>query len=137
MGDSGCGPTAMSMVVSDRNSKVSPTQMAQLASQSGFRDETGTNAGFIGYAGDVYGLQHQDVANPSADYIRNQVANGNSVVLNGYSKNKGSGAFTTAGQSTSKKNCGSNKRYLNTQKRRRNKKPRKTISRSKKEAGSN
>ena len=97
MGDSGCGPTAMSMVVSDRNSKVSPTQMAQLASQSGFRDETGTNAGFIGYAGDVYGLQHQDVANPSADYIRNQVANGNSVVLNGYSKNKGSGAFTTAG----------------------------------------
>lgn len=97
MGDSGCGPTAMSMVVSDRNGKVSPTEMANLASQSGFRDDTGTNAGFIGYAGDVYGLNHQDVYNPSADYIKNQVANGNSVVLNGYSKNKGSGAFTTAG----------------------------------------
>ena len=98
MGDSGCGPTAMSMVVSQAsNGKVTPTQMADLASRTGFRDETGTNAGFIGFAGDTYGLQHQDAYNPSAEYIQQQVAAGNSVVLNGYSNGSNNSAFTKAG----------------------------------------
>ena len=98
MGDSGCGPTAMAMAVSQQTKgKVTPTSMADLASKTGFRDKTGTNAGFIDYAGDVYGLDHQDVVNPSADYVKNQVANGNSVVLNGYSDGNKSSAYTKAG----------------------------------------
>ena len=98
MGDSGCGPTAMSMVVSQASkNKVTPTDMADLASRTGFRDETGTNAGFISYAGDSYGLQHQDTFKPSAEYIKQQVDAGNSVVLNGYSKNNSNSAFTNAG----------------------------------------
>lgn len=98
MGDSGCGPTAMAMAVSQQmKGKVTPTSMADLASKTGFRDKTGTNAGFIDYAGDAYGLDHQDVVNPSADYVKNQVANGNSVVLNGYSDGNKSSAYTKAG----------------------------------------
>ena len=97
MGDSGCGPTAMAMVASQaRNGGISPTQMANMASASGFRDNTGTNEGFISYAGDTLGLSHTDVMNPSGDFIRNSVSMGNPVVLNGVSNSTNS-AFTPSG----------------------------------------
>jgi hypothetical protein len=97
MGDSGCGPTAMSMVVSQSmNSGVDPTSMAKLASNAGFRDNTGTNADFIDYAGDTYGLAHQDQLNPSAKDIKNQLQNGQAVILNGVSENS-NGPYTDAG----------------------------------------
>jgi hypothetical protein len=97
MGDSGCGPTAMSMVVSQSmNSGVDPTSMAKLASNAGFRDNTGTNADFIDYAGDTYGLAHQDQLNPSAKDIKNQLQNGQAVILNGVSNNS-NGPYTDAG----------------------------------------
>lgn len=97
MGDSGCGPTAMAMVASQaaQGKSISPTQMASMASATGFRDETGTNEQFISYAGDTLGLSHMDVENPSSDFISQSVALGNPVVLNGVSNN--GGAFTPQG----------------------------------------
>ena len=97
MGDSGCGPTAMAMVASQaaQGKSISPTQMASMASASGFRDDTGTNEKFISYAGDTLGLSHMDVENPSGDFIAQSVASGNPVVLNGVSDN--GGAFTPQG----------------------------------------
>lgn len=97
MGDSGCGPTAMAMVASQaaQGKSISPTQMASMASASGFRDDTGTNEKFISYAGDTLGLSHMDVENPSGDFIAQSAASGNPVVLNGVSDN--GGAFTPQG----------------------------------------
>ena len=97
MGDSGCGPTAMAMVASQaaQGKSISPTQMATMASNTGFRDETGTNEKFISYAGDQLGLNHMDVTNPSGDFIKSSVENGNPVVLNGVSNSNS--AFTPAG----------------------------------------
>lgn len=96
MGDTGCGPTAMAMVAQQATKgKVTPVDMARLASATGYRDETGTNAEFIDFAGDQMGIPHQDVDNPSGNYIQQQVANGNPVVLNGVGGN--GSAFTEAG----------------------------------------
>ena len=96
MGDSGCGPTAMAMVAGDAaNKNVTPTDMAKLAAQSGFRDSTGTNAQFIDYASDYMGLPHDTVEKPSADYIKANAMNGNTMILNGVSGD--GGAFTSAG----------------------------------------
>jgi hypothetical protein len=95
MGDSGCGPTAMAMVASQGSNVVTPTDMAQLASASGFRDETGTNEKFIDYAGSQLGLRHTSTENPSEDYIKDSVGSGRPVILNGVS-DSGS-AFTPSG----------------------------------------
>lgn len=97
MGDSGCGPTAMAMVATQaaQGKSISPTQMANLASENGFRDETGTNEQFIAYAGDNLGMSHTDVTNPSSDFIRESVNSGNPVILNGVSDNNS--AFTPEG----------------------------------------
>lgn len=97
MGDSGCGPTAMAMVASQaaQGKSISPTQMATMASATGFRDETGTNEKFISYAGDALGLSHMDVENPSGNFIAQSAASGNPVILNGVSND--AGAFTPEG----------------------------------------
>ena len=96
MGDTGCGPTAMAMVATQaaKGNEVSPTDMARAASESGFRDETGTNEKFIGYAGDRMGMSHTDVVNPSPAFIAKNAAAGNPVILNGVG---GNGAFTPSG----------------------------------------
>ena len=96
MGDSGCGPTAMAMVATQaaNGSTISPTDMARAASESGFRDETGTNEKFIAYAGDSMGMSHTDVTNPSPAFIAQNASIGNPVVLNGVGNN---GAFTPSG----------------------------------------
>ena len=57
IGDSGCGPAAMSMVTSQMTGKdVDPTQMANFAKMTGDRDETGTNWSFVNKAAGAYGL---------------------------------------------------------------------------------
>lgn len=94
MGDSGCGPTAMAMVATETGrGDISPTDMANFASKSGYRDSTGTNANFIDYAGNSLGLSHTDVRNPSPEFIQQQASLGNPTILNG----AGDGAFTPAG----------------------------------------
>lgn len=97
MSNAGCAPTALAMVANQvgTGKNVTPTQVADMASATGYRDETGTNAEFIGFASDAMGLPHSETMNPDAAYIQQQVAAGNPVMLNGVSDNRG--AFTDAG----------------------------------------
>jgi hypothetical protein len=83
MGDSGCGPTALAMAMSDTGRKVTPTQMAGLAMATGDRDATGTNWNFIGKASNMMGVGTTQAIAPSAGYIANELANGNELVLSG------------------------------------------------------
>lgn len=105
MNDSGCGPTAMSMVASQMTGQdVDPTQMASLAKATGNRDNTGTNWNFMNTAAGAYGLSSQEVDNPSAQYISDQLDQGKPMILSGTSgggfgsapKKTGS-AYTNAG----------------------------------------
>lgn len=97
MGESGCGPTAMAMVASKYSGKkMDPMQVAKDAKTSGYRDETGTNAGFMNYESDKLNLSHKEKSAPTAEYISKNVGNGKSMILNGVSVG-GDGPFTSAG----------------------------------------
>lgn len=97
MGESGCGPTAMAMVASKYSGKkMDPMQVAKDAKASGYRDETGTNAGFMNYESDKLNLSHKEKTAPSAEYISKNVGNGKSMILNGVSVG-GDGPFTSVG----------------------------------------
>lgn len=93
MGDSGCGPTALAMVAN--NKEVKPTDLANMASRTGFRDETGTNAGFINYASNQMGMDPTTVTAPTSDEIAMAAAEKTPTILNGASANDG--PFTEAG----------------------------------------
>ena len=87
IGNTGCGPTAMAMVVSDVTGKdVEPTAMAKLAQRTGNRDETGVNWNFINTAADAYNVDSSQVTNPSAYSIKNVVSEGKPVVLLGQNR---------------------------------------------------
>lgn len=84
MADSGCGPTAMSMVASQMTGKdIAPTEMATLAKATGDRDETGTNWNFINNAANAYGLSTTSEYEPSAEFINSELDQGNPVILSG------------------------------------------------------
>lgn len=96
--DAGCGPVSMAMVAKQMGqSGVTPATMAQMAIDSGYRDETGTNEQFIAYSANQLGLGHTDVYSPSADYITTEVANGRPIVLNGMSAGEAGSPYTSAG----------------------------------------
>ena len=96
IGNSGCGPTAMSMVASQFGKNVNPVSMANYAKRTGNRDETGTNWNFIDQSSNSLGLQNSKKTNPSADYISNQLKNGHPMILSGKSKG-GYGVYTSSG----------------------------------------
>lgn len=97
IGNSGCGPAAMSMVVSDMTgSAVDPTQMAMLAQATGTRDNTGTNWNFISGAASSFGLDSEQRYAPSSSFVHNSLKNGNEVVLSGISTGTGT-PYTSAG----------------------------------------
>lgn len=84
MGTTGCGPTALSMAMSDATgSNINPMQMAGLAKATGNRDETGTNWNFIGQASSLLGVPSVQSISPSADYISSELDRGNHVLLSG------------------------------------------------------
>ncbi len=103
MGDSGCGPAAMSMVASKLTGQsVSPLETASLAEATGDRDYTGTNWNFIGKASAAYGLSNTQASNPSSGFIRSQLENGHPMILSGasgYGRRGGHGEspYTDAG----------------------------------------
>ena len=102
MGDTGCGPTALSMAISDATGKkVNPTRMAGLAELTGDRDDTGTNWNFVNKATRVAGVNSQQVISPTASYIDAQVSSGHPVVLSGktggYGMSGSRSAFTNEG----------------------------------------
>lgn len=97
LGDSGCGPAAMSMVVADMaGTNVDPRKMAVLAQETGTRDNTGTNWNFVSGAADTFGLHSEQRYSPSANFISDSLRNGNEVVLSGTSNGQGT-PYTNAG----------------------------------------
>lgn len=97
LGDSGCGPAAMSMVVADMaGTNVDPRKMAVLAQETGTRDNTGTNWNFVSGAADTFGLHSEQRYSPSANFISDSLRSGNEVVLSGTSSGQGT-PYTTAG----------------------------------------
>lgn len=104
MADTGCGPTAMAMVASELGKgknrsagNVTPTDMARMASASGFRDDTGTNEQFIGHTSNELGLSHTESIMPGAGYIAENAALGRPMILNGISGGESGSAFTGSG----------------------------------------
>ena len=93
MSNAGCGPAAVAMTLSDMGNNVTPTDIAKDATDSGYRDYTGTNANYIQKAADDYNLSSVRISNPSSDMIKNQLNSGNPVILQG----KGSDTYTKAG----------------------------------------
>lgn len=97
MGDSGCGPSVMSMVLSKVTGKnISPVTLANFAQETGTRDDTGTNWNFIGNTARAAGLNVDQQYNPNSRYIEDSVDAGNPVVLSGYS-NGANTPYTSAG----------------------------------------
>lgn len=97
LGDSGCGPAAMSMVVADMaGTNVDPRKMAVLAQETGTRDNTGTNWNFVSGAADTFGLHSEQRYSPSANFISDSLRSGNEVVLSGTSNGNGT-PYTNAG----------------------------------------
>ncbi len=96
--DSGCGPTAMAMALSDVTGKApTPTNLARFAQQTGDRDDTGTNANFITNAANAYGVQSDETINPTPNKIVNELrSSGNPMVLLGQSDG-GNGPYTSSG----------------------------------------
>lgn len=84
IGDTGCGPTAMAMAMSDVTGKtIEPTTMARLAQESGDRDDTGVNWNFVNTAANAYNVNSEQVTSPSASTITSRVSKGEPVVLLG------------------------------------------------------
>lgn len=98
MADSGCGPTAMAMALSDVTGKApTPTNLARFAQKTGDRDDTGTNANFITNAANAYGVQSDETINPTPNKIVNELrSSGNPMVLLGQSDG-GNGPYTSSG----------------------------------------
>lgn len=97
MADTGCGPTAMSMIATHFGGMgTSPVDMANLAQATGDRDATGTNFNFIDKASAIYGIDSTKQYMPSSNYIASNLAAGNPMILSGAS-GKGSVPYTPAG----------------------------------------
>ena len=97
IGDSGCGPAAMSMAISGiTGQNVSPIELARYAQKTGTRDNTGTNWNFVGDVAKSYGLSSSQTYNPSASSIENSLDRGHPVVLSGYSSGANT-PYTSAG----------------------------------------
>lgn len=97
MDDTGCGPTAMSMVASGLTGKdIQPTEMASLAEWSGMRDSTGTNANFINFSSNIYGLNSSEIIKPDEDVLYSAASNGPTVLL-GKSSNGTINPYTSGG----------------------------------------
>ena len=98
MADTGCGPTAMAMVVSAATGKkVNPVEMAQYAQKSGYRDDTGVNANFIDNAAHDYGVDSVRADLPTEEFMNANLESGRPMVLLGRDNGSGDSPYTTAG----------------------------------------
>ena len=98
MGDSGCGPAAMSMIASQMTGRsVDPRQMASFAQATGDRDSTGTNWNFINKASSAFGISSRETITPSANYVASELSQGHPMILSGASGGYGVSPYTPAG----------------------------------------
>lgn len=97
MADTGCGPTAMSMIVSGITGKsTTPMDMASIAQKTGNRDYTGTNWEFVNDVADIYGLHSTQTIMPSSRDITETLRRGQPMILSGQDSGSGS-PYTSAG----------------------------------------
>jgi len=97
IGDAGCAPTSMSMVVSElTGNNVTPDKMSKFALSSGYRDSNGTNSKFIDSASDKFGLSDKRVT-PTSQSVINELKHGNPVILNGMSDGSYNSPYTKRG----------------------------------------
>ena len=98
MADSGCGPAAAAMALSDVTGRsVSPVDMAGLAQVTGDRDSTGTNWNFMSHAASAMGVPSTQTVNPTAFDIDSALDSGRPVILSGNSGGFGISPYTSAG----------------------------------------
>lgn len=98
MGDSGCGPAAMSMIASEMTGRsVDPRAMASFAQATGDRDSTGTNWNFINKASSAFGISSRETITPSANYVASELSQGHPMILSGASGGYGISPYTPAG----------------------------------------
>ena len=98
MGDSGCGPAAMSMITSQMTGRnIDPRKMASFAQATGDRDSTGTNWNFINKASSAFGISSRETLVPSANYVASELAQGHPMILSGASGGYGASPYTPAG----------------------------------------
>lgn len=97
MGEAGCGPDAMAMVVGGLQDRtMNPVKMANYAKQKGYRDSTGTNWNFVDSASKDYNLKTNKQIKPNAGFIQNELKQGRPVMLSGQSSANGKASPFTA-----------------------------------------
>lgn len=83
MGDSGCGPVAMSMVASKLTGQpVNPMDMARYASENGYVQESGTMPAYFGSAAQALGI-NANAQRPTRENLEAMLRSGNPVILQG------------------------------------------------------
>lgn len=98
IGNSGCGPTAMAMALSDATGQtIKPTETAKLAQLTGDRDDTGVNWNFINNAANYYGVSALQANNPSREFIESSLKTGSPVILSGQSDGDVNSPYTASG----------------------------------------
>ena len=98
MSNTGCGPTAMAMALSDATGNdINPLETASLAQMMGSRDDTGVNWNFIRDGAMAYGVSTLQSINPSREFILNSVKTGSPVILSGQSRGETNSPYTTSG----------------------------------------
>lgn len=96
MGNSGCGPAALAMAISDTiGSTVNPLSLAKYSHDAGYSDETGTNWGFMSDAPSQFGIATEQIIEPNRSDITDALSMGTPVILSGVSDDEST--YTSAG----------------------------------------
>lgn len=81
MGASGCGPVAMSMVLSSLGYDINPNEAADWSSDHGYHPSTGTDPGYFNAYASELGVPHEKIE-VSSSSISSALKNGDLVILN-------------------------------------------------------
>ena len=81
MGASGCGPTAMAMVMTSLGYDVNPSKAADWSADHGYHSGGGTDHGFFTSYANEMGITNKEL-NVSNDSIKTALSNGDLVILN-------------------------------------------------------
>ena len=97
MGQRGCGPTALAMVASQMTKgKTDPSTMADIAEKGGYTNERGTSPNYFTEVGSQLGL-NPSTQIPTGSNIKQALASGQPVILQGQSGNGYGSPYTKAG----------------------------------------
>lgn len=91
----GCGPTAMAMIANSYGKKVTPSDMALLATRGGYSTDVGTTPGFFSSAAQQLGIGSEKM-NANSDNLVKAIGLGSPVIIQGQSDDPNS-PFTSTG----------------------------------------